>query len=43
MANAIRTFQEDLKGKAGLGYVIHPGDVSLPLAPKVVALPFAKF
>ncbi len=42
MANAIRTFQEDLKGKAGPGYVIHPGDVRLPLAPNVTALPFAE-
>ena len=40
MANAIRTFQEDLKEKAGPGYVIHPGDVRLPLAPNVIALPF---
>ena len=42
MASGIRTFQEDLKGKAGSGYVVHPGDVSLPLAPHVVALPFAE-
>ena len=42
MANGIRTFQEDLGGKAGQGFVIHPGDVRLPLAPKVVALPFSE-
>ncbi len=42
MANAIRTFQEDLGERAGPGYVIHPGDVRLPLAPKVVALPFTE-
>jgi uncharacterized protein len=42
MAMAIRTFQEDLGEKAGQGFVIHPGDVKLPLAPKVVALPFAE-
>ena len=42
MANAIRTFQEDLRGKAGPGSVIHPGDVRLPLAPNVVALPFTE-
>ena len=42
MANAIRTFQEDLGARAGSGYVIHPGSVGLPLAPKVVALPFAE-
>ncbi|HXN48953.1 MAG TPA: ATP-binding protein [Bryobacteraceae bacterium] len=41
MANAIRTFQEDFGDSAGPGYVIHPGNVVLPLAPKVVALPFS--
>jgi predicted AAA+ superfamily ATPase len=41
-ANAIRTFQEDLGDKVGQGYVIHPGDVRLPLTPKVVALPFGE-
>jgi predicted AAA+ superfamily ATPase len=40
MASGIRAFQEDLGEKAGQGFVIHPGDVRLPLAPKVVALPF---
>lgn len=40
MASGVRTFQDDLKSKAGLGYVIHPGNGRLPLAPKVVALPF---
>ena len=42
MTNGIRAFQEDLGDKAGQGFVIHPGDVRLPLAPKVVALPFAE-
>ena len=42
MASGIRAFQEDLGDKAGQGFVIHPGDVRLPLAPKVVALPFAE-
>ena len=42
MASAIQTFQEDLKAKAGPGYVVHPGDVRLPLAPSVVALPFGE-
>ena len=40
MANGIRTLREDLGVKAGPGYVIHPGDVRLPLAPNVIALPF---
>jgi predicted AAA+ superfamily ATPase len=42
MASGIRVFQEDLGDKAGQGFVIHPGDVRLPLAPKVVGLPFAE-
>ncbi len=42
MASGIRAFQEDLGDKAGQGFVIHPGDVRLPLALKVVALPFAE-
>jgi uncharacterized protein len=42
MASGIRAFQEDLGEKAGPGFVIHPGDVRLPLAPKVVALPFSE-
>ena len=42
MASGIRAFQEDLGEMAGPGFVIHPGDVRLPLAPKVVALPFAE-
>jgi hypothetical protein len=40
MANGIRSFQEDLGARAGPGFVVHPGDVRLPLAPNVVALPF---
>ena len=41
MADAIRTFQRDLGTKATPGYVVHPGDVWLPLGPDVTALPFA--
>lgn len=41
MADGIRTFQQDLGEKSGPGYVIHPGEVRLSLAPKVTALPFA--
>jgi hypothetical protein len=42
MASGIRAFQEDLREKAASGFVIHPGEVRLPLAPKVAALPFAE-
>ena len=41
MASAIKTFQTDLGDKAMAGYVVHPGDVSLPLGHGVTALPFA--
>jgi predicted AAA+ superfamily ATPase len=41
MASGIRTFQQDLGAKAGKGFVVHPGDVRLPLSPNVVALPIA--
>lgn len=42
MSASIRAFQRDFVGKAAPGYVIHPGDVRLPLAPDVMALPFAE-
>lgn len=41
MASAIRTFQKDLEEKSLPGYVVHPGDVMLPLGPGATALPFA--
>ena len=41
MAAAIKTLHADL-GRAALpGYVVHPGDIHLPLGPRVTALPFA--
>ncbi len=42
MASAVRTFQKDLKDETMPGYVIHPGDVTLPLGSGVTALPFAE-
>ena len=41
MAAAIKTFQGDMKNAAMPGYVVHPGDIHLPLSPGVTALPFA--
>ena len=41
MAAAIKTFQGDMKSAAMHGYVVHPGDIHLPLGPGVTALPFA--
>jgi hypothetical protein len=42
MAVGIQSFQQDLGEKAGPGFVVHPGDVWLPLAPNIVALPFSE-
>lgn len=41
MASAIRTIQKDLGDKSMPGYVVHPGDITLPLGSGVTALPFA--
>lgn len=40
MARSIQTFQRDFKKQAGPGFVVHPGDIRLPLSPGVSALPF---
>lgn len=42
MAAAIKTFQRDMGSAVMPGYVVHPGDVRLPLGPGVAALPFAE-
>ena len=42
MASAIKTFQKDFGDKAMPGYVVHPGDIMLPLGSGVTALPFAE-
>jgi hypothetical protein len=41
MGAAIRAFQRDLGQKALHGYVVHPGDLRIPLGDRVTALPFA--
>jgi predicted AAA+ superfamily ATPase len=41
MGKEIITFQKDFKEKSGQGYVIHPGEMVLPLGNRVVSLPFA--
>ncbi len=40
MASGIRSFQQDLGSQASAGYVVHPGDVRLPLGSQALALPF---
>jgi hypothetical protein len=42
MARNLTSFQKDLQDRAAPGYVIHPGEVRLPLAPEVAALPFGE-
>lgn len=42
MASSIKSFQEDLGKRATFGYVVHPGDVRLPLGSNVTALPYSE-
>jgi len=42
MASGIQAFQDALGDRAAPGYVIHPGEVRLPLAPNVTAIPFGE-
>ncbi len=39
MAASIQAFQRDMQDAALPGYVVHPGDIHLPLGPGVTALP----
>jgi predicted AAA+ superfamily ATPase len=40
MASSIRAFRKDLGSKSMPGYVVHGGDVHLPLGSGIRALPF---
>ncbi len=42
LAAGVMAFQRDLGRKAQPGFVVHPGSVRLPLAPGVMAWPFAE-
>jgi len=42
MAASIRTLREDFGNKTLPGYVVHPGEVSIPLGANVTALPYAR-
>ena len=42
MASSIKAFREDFGDRAMPGYVVHPGDIRLPLGAGVTALPFAE-
>ena len=41
MAAGINSFQEAFGNRTAKGYVVHPGNVRLPLGQKVIALPFS--
>ena len=41
MATSIRILQKDIGTEAVTGYVVHPGDIRLPLGPGATALPFS--
>jgi predicted AAA+ superfamily ATPase len=41
MARNIVAFRKDLYGQAVKGFVVHPGDATIPLVPDAVVLPFA--
>ncbi len=42
MAKSLKTFREDFGGRAAPGYVLHTGDIRLPLGEGVTALPFTE-
>lgn len=42
MASSIKIFREDFGEKALAGYVVHPGDVRLPLGANITALPLGR-
>lgn len=41
MAATIRIFQRDLEEAVQPGYVVHPGNIQLPLGSRITAIPFA--
>ncbi len=42
MAAGIKAFQEEMGRRVGPGFLVHPGDIRLPLAPNISSLPFAE-
>jgi predicted AAA+ superfamily ATPase len=41
MARGIASFHKDFAGRVGQGYIIHPGNIILPLGEGVLAIPFS--
>jgi predicted AAA+ superfamily ATPase len=42
MASALKTFQRDFGDNVLVGYVVHPGNITLPLGSGITALPFSE-
>jgi predicted AAA+ superfamily ATPase len=42
MTAALKTFRRDFAARAGPGYLVHPGDTTLPLGDGITALPLAR-
>ncbi|MCZ7582365.1 MAG: hypothetical protein M5R36_02980 [Deltaproteobacteria bacterium] len=42
MASTVRSFRTDIGSRAASGFVIHTGDMRLPLGSEVTALPFSE-
>jgi hypothetical protein len=42
MAAGVKSFREAFAGQTENGFVVHPGDVRLPLGQEVIALPFSE-
>jgi hypothetical protein len=42
MASDVRAFRHDLGARAASGYLVHTGDIELPLGPGVLALPLKR-
>ena len=42
MANTIQRFRQEAGSRVSAGFLVHSGDITLPLAPGVLALPFGE-
>jgi hypothetical protein len=42
MASSIKIFRQDFGNRALSGYVVHPGDIRLPLGDQVTTWPFGE-
>ncbi len=42
MASGISSLRKDLGSKVGKGYIVHMGELTLPLAPEIEAIPLVQ-